>query len=1174
LLETNILEQPSLLDSMRSRGVLSLFISLMLLPSASVLWIGSSQGEPFLGTERAAEASVKTTSIIDVPEWRIGDNWNYDGYLDVADFVAGSGVSSNVQTLEGTLEVTVVDMYLMNIENDSTLVYEVESIGEYESGDPISIDGTNGCLYVDMDTTETIRASDLATHTQEATIDVYFDPVFFGGCSSWLRQEIGLLTVLNTYDPPLEDYDFPIRVGESWEMDYEQHLEFSGSSSYVPIPDDTSDSNTTSWEVVSQGSSGVSFPGCYPSYNITNYDSDGDEIGYNWYCPAIRGEIKSSYVQSFGFIAVHELVSYQQTERSTVVSIDIEYPLSPVDIEISAWINVSSQGQPVSGQDLQFRYEAEQFVQDVTTDENGSFHLTLDTGDSPDDTVGIGELGSHGLLAWIDNGTTEDVLGASSLIIDSDVHEIDLVTRSEAVTVQRHRGNGTLTLDPNVGFNAVIGDTLTFSVPVLNRGLISSPPSSLRVNAPDGTVVNGYVPPLSSLEEARIELNWTVPASQSFGYVYIDFVADPEEEISEDGNRSNNDGVFVLYIGALPMANLLVLEESLTLDEVSLDGSGSHDPDGGSLECEFRIERANGQTETVLEEDCVYEWRWDDDGVYAIKLVVSDEENDHASSTSSVIIHNRPPEITLVADEEGVQVESLITFRIANRSDSDTQTPSAPVDILWGSTCNEGQVGLACTVMPMVEGQYTIEVLATDDDGATTQVSHTIAVSNAAPHDPQVEVWIGPNRLTTDSRGVFIVQEGDAITLLGQAEDSSNDIDSLLHIWRPDAENQPDLNLSSIGRTSIANHSYNVSGMQLATLQVFDDDGEGTEMLVIPIQVENLPPSISPIAPVPLVEEDEQVEIDVEVTDTTNDIASLVQCFDMHPSDDADSDGDPRNDCDIPSNHLVHSWPDESSAPSFIVFHVTDDDGESESVEIPIEVRNAPPTAMASVSVSNPTEGDRIVLSANGTVDSELDLESLEFHWDIDVTDDSDGDGDPANDVDFTGRWIEFTYGTGGMKQVKLTVLDESESHSVTMDIEVEEAPFSLGESIQTNLSLLVLVIFALVGIAFAVQRLLPMEGESEDSPPTRTPVDIDEAFDPPNPEPQQRVVDAPASVPEPPGDLTTREILPELDDALEELTGSRPDSGPESAPGGPASELSPINEVLDQEDIEALFEE
>ena len=183
-----------------------------------------------------------------------------------------------------------------------------------------------------------------------------------------------------------------------------------------------------------------------------------------------------------------------------------------------------------------------------------------------------------------------------------------------------------------------------------------------------------------------------------------------------------------------------------------------------------------------------------------------------------------------------------ITFRVTNRSDADTQNPSAPIDLLWSSTCQEGQVGLACTVIPMVEGTYTIGLLATDDDGATTQVQYSVSVSNSAPTDPVAEVWIEPNRLVTDSRGVYIVQEGDVITLMGQADDSSNDLDTLMHIWRPDAENHPEFNNTSIGRTSITNHTYNASGMHLATLQVFDDDGASTEMLIVPIEVQNVPP--------------------------------------------------------------------------------------------------------------------------------------------------------------------------------------------------------------------------------------------------------------------------------------------------------------------------------------------
>ena len=57
-------------------------------------------------------------------------------------------------------------------------------------------------------------------------------------------------------------------------------------------------------------------------------------------------------------------------------------------------------------------------------------------------------------------------------------------------------------------------------------------------------------------------MNWTVPESQSFGNVYLYFEVDPQEEISEDGNRTNNQGSFVLFIGGLPLASSLIPTKS------------------------------------------------------------------------------------------------------------------------------------------------------------------------------------------------------------------------------------------------------------------------------------------------------------------------------------------------------------------------------------------------------------------------------------------------------------------------------------------------------------------------------------------------------------------------------------------------------------------------------------
>ena len=88
------------------------------------------------------------------------------------------------------------------------------------------------------------------------------------------------------------------------------------------------------------------------------------------------------------------------------------------------------------GQQVQFRYESDEHFQNVTTDDNGTYHVVFNSGNNPDDTDRPGELSGHGLIAWISD---ERIIGGRTLSIDSEIHEIDLVTRSSAVSVQRFR---------------------------------------------------------------------------------------------------------------------------------------------------------------------------------------------------------------------------------------------------------------------------------------------------------------------------------------------------------------------------------------------------------------------------------------------------------------------------------------------------------------------------------------------------------------------------------------------------------------------------------------------------------------------------------------------------------------------------------------------------------------
>jgi len=1172
----------------RLRLAVGLSLILLISPYASLSTIQEGDSD-VLYDVRISESSARSSSIEDVPSWRVNDAWSYSGTLDVRDFVTSSGVSTNVQFLSGTLDEQVSDVYTTTVDGVETLVYKVVGQGYYEAQN-INLDGNDGDLIVDMETEEIIRVSDLATIEQNAEFDIDFDYQLW-----WWTYTVHVadLTVEQTYSPPLEGYDFPVSVGEEWQTDYSYTTEYSGSSDYVTIPSDSSGQNSTSWDVVSKGFPGVTYSGCSQSYNITNYDDDGDEIGYKWYCPAIRGEVRSSYTNTVGFIAEHTLTSYQPTSRYKLISVDLEFPLSPLDFQMSAWINVTTSGQTTGGQELQFRYEPEGTTGSVTTAANGSAFLTFDTGHSSDDSDGLGELGSHGVIAWIAN---QRMVGVSTVIIDPDVHEVDLVSRSQGVTVERTRDNRTVTLDSNIGFNAIPLDQLTFSVPVLNRGIIASPATTLEVEAPDGSTSSTYIPSLDSLEEMRVEVNWTVPQNQPSGDISLTFTADPNEQVSSDGNRSNNEGSFGLFIGRLPTATLSMPAESLTLSEVTFDGLSSYDPDGGEMSCEFSVEKLDGDTWTSTENDCVHEYTWDDDGVFLVSLVITDDENDKSHAESLITILNRPPEVEIGSDQSSVPVLSAITFDIDESGDSDTQNPDAPIDIEWGLPCEEGQVGERCTVTPQNEGPFTIGVTVMDDDGDTAEDSMTVEVTNIAPSEPQAEIWFAGNRLTPQILGEnarYVVNEGDSLTMRGIAQDSPNDLDSLEHHWSPDAELKPEFVISSTGQQSEIEHIYGTSGQHLATLQVVDDDGVSTETLIIQFIVHNIHPTILPVTnPLP-VAEGGVMQFSVQVSDTVNDLPGLVSCFDLDPDVNSDSDGNATDDCDVESQSLEYTWEDATTAPREIVFHVTDDDGASATVVIPVQINNLPPSPAASASDYKPTQGDVIVLSANGTMDSEFDMEHMLYVWDLDTEVDSDGDGDPTNDVDRQGKWIEVSFSQEGLKTVRMTAYDEGGGASVTLSIQVEKKPF--GFSTLVGDYGIYIGLIALIAILLAVLLMRIRPSESETYSPIQTEkevrkirgkrVSMDDAFDDPDYDPfdEQKRKSGPRDMEEGDypqeieeqgdGEEGTSEspVDSDLSGAFEELIGESSEQAEEESAEGVAVS---VDEALDNEDIEALFDD
>ena len=257
--------------------------------------------------EKMLSPTDRNTVVADLPSWRIGDRWIYDGYLDVGDFVSSSGVSSNVQYIDGTLDRTITDIYTTTIDNRSTLVYEAESQGSYEAQN-VNLDGNTGDLEIEMETVELVRASDLAVIYQEASIEIDFGYRIFW----WtINIDVAELTITQTYSPPTEGYDFPLTVGDYWSSNYYQETDYEGSSDLVDIPADSSSSESRSWQVMSRGAPGTPYAQCQQSYNVTTFDSNGSADGYRWFCPAVRGDVSSSTDIIEGINAFHELQTYQ-----------------------------------------------------------------------------------------------------------------------------------------------------------------------------------------------------------------------------------------------------------------------------------------------------------------------------------------------------------------------------------------------------------------------------------------------------------------------------------------------------------------------------------------------------------------------------------------------------------------------------------------------------------------------------------------------------------------------------------------------------------------------------------------------------------------------------------------------------------------------------------------------
>ena len=262
-------------------------ILLMLISTLVVIDVPQKLAEP--SNENFTNSENSLTSA-DVPVWRVGDRWKYAGTFDPTQLVIDSGVSANVGEIYGDSITEVLSISERNVDGTPTMVYTIRTSANFDKSG-VSLDAYTGTAEIEFTQTEVLRVSDLASLSSDLDLFIEFTPSGI----SFLKQTVGDITISNTYSPPSEEYDFPLRAGDRWTNTITSTAQWSGQSNYItPFPPPSSDTNSSTYEVTKVGKpineygQTINYAGCDFSYEITTFNSAGDNEGFTWYCPAAR----------------------------------------------------------------------------------------------------------------------------------------------------------------------------------------------------------------------------------------------------------------------------------------------------------------------------------------------------------------------------------------------------------------------------------------------------------------------------------------------------------------------------------------------------------------------------------------------------------------------------------------------------------------------------------------------------------------------------------------------------------------------------------------------------------------------------------------------------------------------------------------------------------------------
>jgi PKD repeat protein len=234
-------------------------------------------------------------------------------------------------------------------------------------------------------------------------------------------------------------------------------------------------------------------------------------------------------------------------------------------------------------------------------------------------------------------------------------------------------------------------------------------------------------------------------------------------------------------------------ETVYTGEVISFNASYGYDPDG-SIATYF-WDFGDGTNATGITANHAYI----DDGLYTVTLTVTDDRGATASAKATKTVQNRPPIASFTESNKTVPTGVVVHFNASESYDPD----GSIVSYFWDFGDGTNATGVIVGHIYADDGNYTVTLTVTDDDGATATTTSVETVLNRAP----VAVF------TESAETVYI---GETITF-NATESYDSDGVIISYFW--------DFGDGTNATGVIVSHAYASDGVYTVTLTVTDDDG-------------------------------------------------------------------------------------------------------------------------------------------------------------------------------------------------------------------------------------------------------------------------------------------------------------------------------------------------------------